>query len=85
MSCLLVPLLCRIYPNGQADINHCAAGGTSYLFAELFEHGLMHADAQTMGRLSADAGTGVDGEQLQGDLALRWLRSKRINHCCRAF
>ena len=45
----VVPLLCRIYPNGQADINHFqAAGGTSYLFAELFEHGLMHADAQTM-------------------------------------
>tara|TARA_Y100000287_G_scaffold125728_1_gene101459 strand:+ start:1349 stop:3187 length:1839 start_codon:yes stop_codon:yes gene_type:complete len=45
----IVPLLCRIYPNGQADINHFqAAGGTSYLFAQLFEHGLMHADAQTM-------------------------------------
>ncbi|NCF32790.1 MAG: phosphogluconate dehydratase [Proteobacteria bacterium] len=45
----VTPLLCRIYPNGQADINHFqAAGGTSYLFSELFRHGLMHIDAQTM-------------------------------------
>lgn len=65
----VVPLLCRIYPNGQADINHFqAAGGTSYLFAELFEHGLMHADAQTMwGDSLADYTQEpvLDGEQLQ--------------------
>jgi phosphogluconate dehydratase len=44
-----VPLLARVYPNGQADINHFhAAGGTGYLFGHLMEHGLMHADAKTM-------------------------------------
>lgn len=45
----VVPLLARVYPNGQADINHFhAAGGTSYLFAELLKAGLMHGDARTM-------------------------------------
>ncbi len=41
-----VPLLARVYPNGQADVNHFhAAGGTPYLFGQLLEHGLMHGDA----------------------------------------
>lgn len=45
----VVPLLTRVYPNGQADINHFhAAGGTGYLFSELIKHGLMHSDAQTL-------------------------------------
>ena len=44
-----VPLLARVYPNGQADINHFhAAGGTSFLFRELLGAGLMHGDARTM-------------------------------------
>ena len=44
-----VPLLARVYPNGQADINHFhAAGGTGYLFHELMNQGLMHSDAQTI-------------------------------------
>ncbi len=51
-----VPLLARVYPNGQADINHFhAAGGTSYLFQELMSAGLMHADARTVwGKSMAD-------------------------------
>ena len=41
-----VPLLARVYPNGQADINHFhAAGGTGYLFSQLMQHGYMHSDA----------------------------------------
>lgn len=45
----VVPLLARVYPNGQADINHFhAAGGTAYLFSQLLAAGLMHADAQTI-------------------------------------
>jgi len=39
------PLLTRVYPNGEADINHFhAAGGTSVLFQELLSAGLMHGD-----------------------------------------
>ncbi len=41
----VVPLLTRIYPNGQADINHFqAAGGMSVLIAELLNKGLLHED-----------------------------------------
>jgi phosphogluconate dehydratase len=41
----LVPSLTRIYPNGQADVNHFqAAGGMSLLIRELLEAGLIHGD-----------------------------------------
>lgn len=43
----IVPLICRIYPNGQADVNHFhAAGGMGYLISELLSEGLLH-DAVT--------------------------------------
>ncbi|MFP3427265.1 dihydroxy-acid dehydratase, partial [Pseudoalteromonas sp. SIMBA_162] len=39
----VVPSLTRIYPNGQADINHFqAAGGMSFLIRELLKAGLLH-------------------------------------------
>jgi len=52
-----VPLLCRIYPNGDADVNHFhAAGGMGKLIADLTSEGLLHADAQTIaGDMSAYA------------------------------
>jgi phosphogluconate dehydratase len=44
----VVPLLARVYPNGNADVNHfAAAGGVGYLAKELMSHGLLHADVQT--------------------------------------
>ena len=44
----VVPLLCRIYPNGEADINDFhAAGGAGFLFRELLTVGLLHGDART--------------------------------------
>ena len=43
-----VPLLAKVYPNGQADVNHFhAAGGTSCMFRQLLAGGFMHADAKT--------------------------------------
>ncbi len=46
-----VPLLCRIYPNGSADVNHFhAAGGMATLIHQLLEAGLLHADVQTVMR-----------------------------------
>ena len=43
----VVPLLCRIYPNGPADVNHFhAAGGMGFVVAQLLKAGLMHGDAQ---------------------------------------
>ena len=45
----VTPLLCRIYPNGQADVNHFhAAGGTGFLVRELLGAGLLHEDVQTL-------------------------------------
>lgn len=45
----ITPLLCRIYPNGQADVNHFhAAGGTGFLIRELLEAGLLHEDVGTV-------------------------------------
>ena len=43
----VTPLLARIYPNGPADVNHFhAAGGMSFLVAQLLAGGLLHGDAQ---------------------------------------
>ncbi|MEH8020724.1 MULTISPECIES: phosphogluconate dehydratase [Rheinheimera] len=43
------PLLTRIYPNGQADINHFQhAGGMALLIRELLDAGLLHEDVQTI-------------------------------------
>lgn len=45
----LVPLLARVYPNGEADVNRfAAAGGTAFVFRELMDAGLMHADLVTV-------------------------------------
>ncbi len=45
----VVPLLARVYPNGQADINQFhAAGGMGFLIRELIESGLLHNDVQTV-------------------------------------
>ena len=44
----VVPLLAKVYPNGQADVNHFhAAGGTSCMFRQLIKGGFMHGDAKT--------------------------------------
>ncbi|MYL24205.1 phosphogluconate dehydratase [Halomonas alkaliantarctica] len=45
----VTPSLMRVYPNGQADINHFqAAGGMSYLLRELLGAGLIHGDIPTV-------------------------------------
>ncbi len=44
-----VPLLTRVYPNGQADINQFhAAGGMGFLIRELIDAGYLHNDVQTV-------------------------------------
>jgi phosphogluconate dehydratase len=45
----VVPLLARVYPNGQADVNRFqAAGGPGFVLRELLDAGLMHADVATI-------------------------------------
>ncbi len=45
----VVPLLTRVYPNGNADVNQFqAAGGPGYVIRELLDAGFMHADVLTV-------------------------------------
>lgn len=45
----VVPTLAHIYPNGKADINQFqAAGGPAWLFSQLLDAGLLHADVETV-------------------------------------
>ncbi|THB19066.1 phosphogluconate dehydratase [Providencia sp. MGF014] len=45
----IVPLICRIYPNGQADINQFqAAGGVALLIHQLLQKGLLYNDVHTV-------------------------------------
>lgn len=45
----VTPLLCKMYPNGQADVNHFReAGGMSVVIAQLLEAGLIHNDVETI-------------------------------------
>ena len=45
----VTPLLARMYPNGQADVNHFhAAGGFGLLIRELLDAGLLHEDVLTV-------------------------------------
>ena len=45
----VVPLLTRIYPNGEADVNHFhAAGGIAFLVHTLLRAGLLHEDVRTI-------------------------------------
>jgi len=64
----VTPLLARVYPNGQADVNQFhAAGGTIYIIRELLASGLLHGDAatvfgETMSSYGQEPILGADGE-----------------------
>jgi phosphogluconate dehydratase len=45
----VVPLITRIYPNGESDVNHFhAAGSTGFVIRELLDAGLLHEDVMTV-------------------------------------
>jgi phosphogluconate dehydratase len=45
----VTPLLCKMYPNGQADVNGFRdAGGMSVVISQLLDAGLVHADIETV-------------------------------------
>ena len=45
----VVPLLARVYPNGDADVNQFqAAGGPAWILRELLAGGYMHADVMSV-------------------------------------
>ncbi|HET8694097.1 MAG TPA: phosphogluconate dehydratase [Aquabacterium sp.] len=64
----ITPLLAKVYPNGQADVNAFhAAGGMGFLIAQLLDAGLLHEDVQTVAGLGLHHYTHhpvLDGAQL---------------------
>ena len=45
----VVPQLCRVYPNGTADVNHFhAAGGLGFVMSELLKAGLLNDNVKTI-------------------------------------
>ncbi|WP_342165187.1 phosphogluconate dehydratase [Methylobacterium sp. SD21] len=45
----VVPLICRVYPNGAGDVNHFhAAGGISFVMSALLDAGMLHDDILTV-------------------------------------
>jgi phosphogluconate dehydratase len=75
----IVPLLTRIYPNGNADVNHFnAAGGMGYLIGELLDAGLLHEDVRTIW------GTGMHGYRKEAALdaggAVVWKDAAARSH-----
>lgn len=69
----VTPLLARVYPNGEADINGFqAAGGMAFLVRELRGAGLLNEDVQTL------MGPGLDSMEFAPELGhdgkLRWQR-----------
>ncbi len=67
----VVPLIARVYPNGEGDVNHFhAAGGMGYVVRELLGAGLAHADVLTV----AEEGMAAYAQEPfleQGELAFR--------------
>jgi phosphogluconate dehydratase len=64
------PLLARVYPNGQADVNQFqAAGGPGFVLRELLDAGLMHDDVPAVDGRGLRASTQVPSLQ---EARLRW-------------
>ena len=73
----VVPLLARIYPNGNADINHFqAAGGAGLLIRQLLSAGLLHEDVLTVAGPSLVHFT---EEPMLADDRLQWRAAPEIS------
>ncbi|NRF70890.1 phosphogluconate dehydratase [Aquincola sp. S2] len=70
-----VPLLARVYPNGQADVNQFqAAGGTGFVLRELLDAGCLHGEVATVasGGIAAYAQSPVLAEAEAEPVQVRW-------------
>ncbi|EJE52849.1 6-phosphogluconate dehydratase [Acidovorax sp. CF316] len=66
----VVPLLARVYPNGDADVNQFqAAGGPPWILRELLANGLMHPDVLSVNEGGIAAG-GQPAPATSGDEAV---------------
>ena len=69
----VTPLLARVYPNGQADVNHFhAAGGMGYVVRELLGAGLLDGSAATV---AGDSLADYASEPVLANGTLRWRPS----------
>ncbi len=70
----VVPLLTRVYPNGEADVNHFhAAGGLGFTITTLLEAGLLHNDVLTI------MGQGLENyclEPVLGEKGIVWKSAR---------
>jgi len=74
----VVPQLCRVYPNGTADVNHFhAAGGLGFVMSELLGAGLLHDDVKTI--LGDGLGDYCREPHVEQD-ALEWRQPAGISH-----
>lgn len=75
----VVPLLAKVYPNGDADVNQFhQAGGVAYIISELLRGGLLHDDVKTI------MGEGLSSHYMQNpyldqDEKLAWMPSTNQN------
>lgn len=73
----VVPLLARIYPNGNADVNHFhAAGGIGFIIRELLEAGLLDGSA---GAVGADNLAACATEPVLRDNTLVWRDAPKVS------
>ena len=69
----VTPLLARVYPNGQADVNHFhAAGGMGYVIRELLGAGLLDGSAATV---AGDSLADYASEPVLAENGLVWRES----------
>jgi len=73
----VTPLVARVYPNGQADVNHFnAAGGLPFVIRELLGAGLLHRDIMTVA--AQDLG-GYSSEPVLKDDVLSWAPAPQVS------
>ena len=79
----VIPLLSRVYPNGNADVNQFqAAGGPGYVIRELLDAGLMHADVLTVRTAGLREFTG-EPNLVDGKLQWHTIGSSLDDSVCR--
>ncbi|MGR4001397.1 MAG: phosphogluconate dehydratase [Alphaproteobacteria bacterium] len=87
----VVPLLCKVYPNGIADVNQFhAAGGLGFVIGELLEAGFLHDDTLTiagrgLARYRMEPKVGADGTLRYEEGAARSLDENILRPVARAF
>ncbi|HEU5048255.1 MAG TPA: phosphogluconate dehydratase [Rickettsiales bacterium] len=70
----VVPLLARVYPNGEADVNHFhAAGGLGFMIDSLLKNGLLNDDVTTV------MGKGLEHYRTEALLVEDKIEWQRVN------